>query len=191
MVLPELLLSPEDEDLRGFYWSINRHGYARLGTKRFGKQPIHQIVAGRMGLRSSLKQPIDHRNRNKLDNRRENLQLTTPRGNWINCDHNENAKGYYQTSAGRWQALIHIDGKTYNLGTFDTEQEASAAYQASKAAGKPLAVRHRFRGYCQHAKSGYWQAYISRNGKQIRLGWFKTEEEARQAREQAEQSPPD
>ena len=42
--------------------------------------------------------------------------------------HWPNAKGYKKTKSGRYQARILINGKHTHLGTFDTPEEAHAAY---------------------------------------------------------------
>lgn len=44
----------------------------------------------------------------------------------------KNIKGYYKRSDGKYQAQIRIYGKKVNLGRFDTEEEAAAAYQEAK-----------------------------------------------------------
>ena len=66
---------------------------------------------------------IDHINRDKTDNRMENLRLTTKEGN--NYNRIKEAKGcYFNKGNGRWMARI---GTRY-LGYYDSEQAATAAY---------------------------------------------------------------
>lgn len=75
---------------------------------------------------------VDHINNNKLDNRVENLQLTNNR-------HNSSKDKIGLTSkyigvnlhkqSNRWRARIMINKKQLSLGYFDTELEASKAYQ--------------------------------------------------------------
>jgi hypothetical protein len=46
-----------------------------------------------------------------------------------------------RASGKRWRAEIHYDGKTHNLGTFDTKQEAALAYDREarqRGKDKPL-----------------------------------------------------
>ncbi len=75
---------------------------------------------------------VDHINRNKLDNRFENLRPTSKMKNALNTS----AKGATFIKTGkrlkRWAAQIRVCGKTRRLGYFLTEQEARAAYQKTK-----------------------------------------------------------
>lgn len=72
---------------------------------------------------------IDHINRNKQDNRIENLRLATVVQNSWNVE----CKGYnYDKRSGKYLARIRIDGKRKNLGLFETAEEASEAYQKAK-----------------------------------------------------------
>lgn len=76
---------------------------------------------------------IDHRNLNGLDNRRENLRPATfgqnraNRRGWSRTGY----KGVRQRPSGRWQAEIRADGHKRYLGTFDTPEEAAAAYSTA------------------------------------------------------------
>ena len=74
---------------------------------------------------------IDHIDRNKLNNRIENLRLVTHQENGFNRD---DQKGYYFVkSRNNYRARIVVDGKTISLGSFKTEQEAREAYLKAKA----------------------------------------------------------
>ena len=81
---------------------------------------------------------IDHANRNKLDNRLENLRIATPSLQAMNshrpkqtsslprgvCRQNSGAKPY--------QAQIGVRNKRVSLGYFATPEEASAAYEKKR-----------------------------------------------------------
>ena len=41
-------------------------------------------------------------------------------------------RGCYKTKTGKWTAQVYYYKKAYNLGTFDTLEEASAAYEAKR-----------------------------------------------------------
>lgn len=75
---------------------------------------------------------IDHINRDKTDNRIENLRAASPQQNTFNREANFNAvsqfKGVSQ-KRGKWRARITVDGVVHNLGCFDTEIEAGLAYR--------------------------------------------------------------
>lgn len=44
-------------------------------------------------------------------------------------------RGVNATSSGSWQARITMDGKRINLGHYETEEEASAAYEKARTGG--------------------------------------------------------
>ena len=77
---------------------------------------------------SSPDNMIDHYNRNKKDNRLENLHVVTCQQNQFN----RNAKGFHLTPNGRYSTEIRINGVSIYLGTFDTEEEAHASYLQAK-----------------------------------------------------------
>ena len=71
---------------------------------------------------------IDHRNGVRDDNRLSNLRVTTRAGNQQNVP----ARGTERTHGGRWMARITTNGERVYLGTFDTQEEAAAAYATAK-----------------------------------------------------------
>lgn len=78
---------------------------------------------------------IDHTNRDKHDNRWENLRLTTTRANIINSARcgSGNKAGLLcacPNSRGGYTSEIKINGKRIRLGTFKTAIEAHNAYMA-------------------------------------------------------------
>jgi hypothetical protein len=72
---------------------------------------------------------IDHINRNPADNRVENLRLATKQQQMFN----RNAKGYFLTRSGKYEASICVDGKSIYLGTYKNPEEAHQAYLDAKA----------------------------------------------------------
>ena len=74
---------------------------------------------------------LDHINRDKADNRIENLRESNQSLNNINKtlrkDNTTGFKGVYP-SGNKYKAQARYLGTTYNLGTFDTAEEASSAY---------------------------------------------------------------
>jgi hypothetical protein len=123
------LVSDVDFDfLNQFSWSFDGD-YACSGTK---KQYMHKLVAARLGLNGL----IDHRNRNKLDNTRDNLREATSSQNRINSDklygHNTSGvKGVY-LRFGKWTAYINKNGRRFVLGTFNTIEQAASARKAAE-----------------------------------------------------------
>jgi hypothetical protein len=75
---------------------------------------------------------VDHIDNNKLNNKLNNLQLTTNRINSTKDRVGPTSKfigvGFHK-STNKWRSRIQIDGKNIWLGVFVTEIEASNAYQ--------------------------------------------------------------
>lgn len=76
---------------------------------------------------------VDHINRDKLDNRRENLRTATAQQNSFNVDkHSDNTSGHkgvtWDKLRRKWVASIVKDGKRRFLGRFDTAEEAARTY---------------------------------------------------------------
>jgi len=79
---------------------------------------------------------VDHRNGNKLDNRRENLRITTPSINQINRHYlnQNNSSGFRGVSyapklckSKPWRVQITVNRKNKHVGLFATAPEAIAA----------------------------------------------------------------
>ena len=102
-------------------WFKNNDGYARACIDNKLVKAHTYLLGRREGME------IDHRNRNKLDNRRENLRFVSHIENMRNTGviarHNV---GVYKRK-GRYIASIHLKDKTIHLGCFDTEADAISA----------------------------------------------------------------
>src|SRR5882762_7999952 len=83
------------------------------------------------------KDPVDHRNLNRCDNRIVNLREASHAGNSANQAVKKTnflgIKGVRLHECGRYTARIGFQGKIIYLGLFDSPEEASSAY-AMKAA---------------------------------------------------------
>ena len=80
---------------------------------------------------------IDHINKDKCDNRIENLRETTRLCNLRNAkDHKNNKSGvkgvYRHKSWGKWQARIGLHRKAHSLGEYDSFDEAVLARLAAE-----------------------------------------------------------
>lgn len=77
---------------------------------------------------------VDHRNRNGLDNTRNNLRIATRSQNAVNCSPKLEHKTsrfrgvHWRSSRERWRAAIRADGRGFTLGAFLDEVEAARAY---------------------------------------------------------------
>ena len=76
---------------------------------------------------------VDHINRNRTDNRIENLRLATTKENAANSvrhgdTYTSKFKGVQSDKHGRWIASIQSDGVTKRIGVYDSEEAAAYAY---------------------------------------------------------------
>jgi hypothetical protein len=75
------------------------------------------------------KMEIDHIDRNRVNNKLDNLRLATRTQN----EENKNSKGYYfDARINRWYARIVVNGSKINLGYFKNENDAKGAYVSAK-----------------------------------------------------------
>lgn len=108
------------------------HGY--LSCLLLGQKfKVHQIV---WLLHHGVfpKSPIDHANRNRKDNRIENLRLASDLENQQNLISatKPSAGTWMSPRSGRYAARLTYNGVKSYLGYFDTREEANAAYRAEK-----------------------------------------------------------
>lgn len=105
------------------FWRLTKKGYAYNRSVGY----MHRFLMGVDG--DCL---IDHKDRNRLNNRLDNLRK---------CNHKENtynSKAIIGTSSykgvswdrieNKWRAQINIDGKKKSIGRFDKEIDAAKAY---------------------------------------------------------------
>lgn len=114
-------------------WSIGKGKetyYARTHVRINGKQKfiaMHRLLMG------FPNQPIDHKNRNGLDNRRSNLRPATNAQNQANSRlQRNNTSGhrglYWNKTLKKWQVYMKKNGQRNYLGSFLSKEEAASVY---------------------------------------------------------------
>lgn len=137
-----MLISRSDLNLvMNFQWYLNASGYPATygsidsgGVRCSAPYPMHQFLHPEC----PEGYVVDHINRNRLDNRRENLRIITAKQNSYNRKKPKNSKSRYkgvrqQTKTPgniKYKASISKDGKTYEIKDCATEKEAALAYDA-------------------------------------------------------------
>jgi hypothetical protein len=113
-------------------------GYHRFSLSNKGRVAewyAHRLVWQHFGSyqEDGIKNHVDHINNIKTDNRIENLQLITARLNNTK-DRKRQKLSHHGTSksAGRYRAVIQVNNKSYQLGTFETEAEAAKEYDRAR-----------------------------------------------------------
>lgn len=74
---------------------------------------------------------VDHKNGNKLDNRRRNIRICTHAENMRNLKlRKDNTSGYKGVgwNFSKWQARIWFNNKKISLGQFEKKEDAAKAY---------------------------------------------------------------
>lgn len=136
-----------DDDMERFLsvwnWRLSPNGYAvRDSTRRSGKRMIrmHRVI---VGLDHGDEIETDHINRDRLDNRRENLRLVTRAQNTQNVPARKGYRGVTQHTSGRWIARGSVNRKQVHIGVFDTELEAARAAEQWRSENMPHSIEAR------------------------------------------------
>ncbi len=106
-------------------WSLV-NGYAECG-----KTKLHRLIVN-----AKHGEEVDHRNGNKLDNRKSELRVCSHSGNMTNQpkykgDFKSKYKGVSIANSETWRARITVNKVTILIGCFPTEQEAAYAYDVA------------------------------------------------------------
>jgi len=125
--MEKLILSKEDEYILKKYkvYYDKSNGYYRVRGKGSGYIYLHRLILG-----ATKGQIVDHKNRNKHDNRRENLRIVSHKLN----NYNQKVKNplgrgiYFDKFGNRFRACLSDKNKTLKLGSFKTINEAKIAY---------------------------------------------------------------
>lgn len=121
------------DELSKYSWNTDPKGYARRRIQK-DRKSFTELMHRRVMRLPAGHGVVDHINRNRLDNRRENLRLCTYSQNSMNRSkpsHNTSGfKGVSQYKGQeKWSAQIGHMGRLIHLGYFDTPELASEAYK--------------------------------------------------------------
>lgn len=105
--------------------------YRFIGIRK--KQYFEQVLAWAYMTGAWPVLTIDHKNKDQLDNKWDNLRLATRSQNQMNRGlQSNNTSGYkgvvWHKIIKKWVARIKIDNKTKHLGCFTSPEEAFVAY---------------------------------------------------------------
>jgi hypothetical protein len=120
----EVKIDKDDyERVKEYKWSLGKDNYAVSSTcyRKNKTQYLHQFIMGK-----KENYLIDHIDRNKSNNKKNNLRYVTRQINAIN----NNAKGIsYNKNEHKWTAYIIINSIKKHLGYFVDKQDALKARQ--------------------------------------------------------------
>lgn len=114
------------------------NGYRLIGLGGSGKTLRASILAWLWMTGEWPTDEVDHHNRNRSDDRWDNLRLATSVQNAANrkvrSDSGSGLKGvYFDRDRECWRAKAVVNGKRRWLGRFGTREEAASAYLAAAA----------------------------------------------------------
>jgi len=95
---------------------------------------------------------------------------------------------YFDVRKRKWSARILVNEKIVLFGSFNSKIEAYNAYisnapksEATDYYGNDRNKTSKYMGVCWNKSNNKWRASISKNKTRIHIGYFDTEEEARDA----------
>jgi hypothetical protein len=118
----------EDYDkIKDYCWYMLDSNEYVTTTKGNKKLKLHSFIMNILD-----QTPIDHKNHDVFDNRKENLRICTPSQNEQNKKiqkHTSRYKGvFFDKYHKKWKAQIEINGKHIFIGYFNIEEDAALAY---------------------------------------------------------------
>jgi hypothetical protein len=126
-------------EIMKFSWQVStpsKNGHTRYAYRRATKADGHTGKDKRIWMHRAICKPkeeeeVDHRNRNGLDNRRQNLRVCERTQNTHNTqprsDNQNGFKNVTQRPNGKFRARGRKDGKRFHIGDFSTAEQAAKA----------------------------------------------------------------
>lgn len=133
---------PDADFVNQWCWGMDGKGYARRSED--GKDVyLHRELLGLPRIRDGREG--DHRDRNRLNNRRANLRPATHAQNLQNQPGHRGSSSTlrgvcWEQRKSRWRAGVTVNGKWRHLGYFLTEEEAAEAARSGRVRLLPYAV---------------------------------------------------
>jgi hypothetical protein len=90
--------------------------------------PLHRVIYYLVSGDNPGNRVVDHIDRNKLNNKIENLRCVSHSDN----QHNRSEPKGYKKHGNRYQACLRVNGVLHSLGCFDTPEEAHQKYLSTK-----------------------------------------------------------
>lgn len=127
----------DDEDFEWLskwkWYAAPQSGKWKAQSSQWSKEKKKQITVlmHRLLMKPKDLEEVDHRDRNPLNNQKENLRVCTGTENKRNIpkrkDNTTGFRGVYRQN-GKWSAKINHNWKAHFLGYFPTKQAAALAY---------------------------------------------------------------
>lgn len=143
-VVGSALIDKDDlEFLNQWQWCLSPNGYAvRFDTQQGRQIYMHRAV---MGFKPGDGRLVDHSNRNRLDNQRENLREATPAGNSQNCGARAGSTSRYRGVSWDkrqrcWRAVAQLNRRYIEIGPYDDELEAAQAVSEWRSEHMPFST---------------------------------------------------
>lgn len=187
-------------------WNLNNAKYV-VGYVADKHTPLHKAILKLRQIEPDLSrtrenQTVDHINRDKHDNRTQNLRWATNAEQTHNQTNKKELRGIHKVKGCElWRAELCKDGFKYRLGSFDTAEKAALAFdfKAKELFGSYACLnfpdnqdeqapdiysRPNLSGYTGvyfDSELGSYQATLTHEKKSLHLGYFETAEQAARA----------
>ena len=118
----------------GNWYSLSNYNWVKC-DKFYAKSTIKKEYMHRIIMNAKPDEKVDHINHNKLDNRKENLRISTSAQNNHNRPKSPTASSKYygvcwNKRCKSWETFVHFNNKKYNCGYYSNEIHAAEAYNA-------------------------------------------------------------